>query len=55
MKFGNVRAANVVLLGALSKGLDKLSEEAWLEAVKISVKPKFIDLNIKAFKTGREI
>ncbi|OXU14513.1 indolepyruvate oxidoreductase subunit beta [Sedimentisphaera salicampi] len=54
-KLGNVRAANVVLLGALSKGLDKLSEEAWLEAVKISVKPKFIDLNIKAFKTGREI
>jgi indolepyruvate ferredoxin oxidoreductase, beta subunit len=50
---GNVKAANVVLLGALSKGLE-LSEQAWQEAIAISVKPKFKDLNIKAFKAGKE-
>ncbi|MFI4912852.1 MAG: indolepyruvate oxidoreductase subunit beta [Sedimentisphaeraceae bacterium JB056] len=50
---GTVKAANVVLLGALSKGLD-LSLDAWKEAIAISVKPKFKDLNIKAFDAGRD-
>ena len=53
-EIGNVRAANVVLLGALSKGLN-LSREAWVEAVSISVKPKFVDLNVKAFMAGLEM
>ena len=52
-KVGNVKAANVVLLGALSKGLD-LPKQAWLDAIELSVKPKFKDLNIKAFEAGFE-
>ncbi len=49
---GNVKIANVVLLGALSKGLD-LPLEVWKEAIKVSVKPKFVELNINAFEAGR--
>ncbi|MGE4286887.1 MAG: indolepyruvate oxidoreductase subunit beta [Phycisphaerae bacterium] len=51
-KLGNVKAANVVLLGAISNGLE-LADDAWIEAIKVSVKPKFIDLNIEAFMAGK--
>ena len=49
---GTERAANVVLLGATSVGLD-LPEETWLEAIRKTVKPKFIEVNLKAFTAGR--
>jgi len=51
-KLGNVKAANVVLLGAISNGLE-LADDAWIEAIKVSVKPKFVDLNIEAFMAGK--
>ncbi len=50
---GNVRAANVAVLGAISRGLD-LPREAWEEAVASIVKEKFRDLNLKAFEQGRK-
>ena len=49
---GDARAANVVILGALSTGLD-LSAEAWHEAIKGCVKPRFVDMNMQAFEKGR--
>lgn len=49
---GTEKAANVVLLGATSVGLD-LPEETWLEAIRKTVKPKFLDVNLKAFAAGR--
>lgn len=49
---GNLRAANTVLLGALSTALDFL-EEDWLETIKGFVPPKTIDINMKAFAEGR--
>jgi indolepyruvate ferredoxin oxidoreductase beta subunit len=52
-QLGNVRTANVVILGAMSNGLD-LPEEAWTQAVASSVKEQFRDLNIKAFLAGRQ-
>ena len=52
VELGNVKAANVVLMGGLSVGLD-LPLEVWHEAVKTSVKPKFLELNLKAFEEGR--
>lgn len=52
LKLGDIRAANTVLLGAISKGLD-LSMGAWHEAIASSVKPKLIDLNMMAFELGR--
>ena len=54
VELGNVKAANVVLMGGLSVGLD-LPLEVWHEGIKTSVKPKFLDLNIQAFNDGREM
>ena len=50
---GNVRAANTVLLGAVSKRLD-IAEEFWLKALEKMVPSKALDVNIRAFVTGRE-
>ena len=49
---GNIRAANLVILGAMSHGLD-LPLEAWLSAIKSSVAAKHLDVNLKAFDLGR--
>lgn len=51
-ELGNARAANSILLGALSTQLD-FSLDVWEVAIKKCVKPKFIDLNIEAFLFGR--
>ena len=53
---GNAKAMNVVLFGALVKamGLDKLGID-WEEQVRLNVKPKFVDLNIKALHAGMEL
>jgi indolepyruvate ferredoxin oxidoreductase beta subunit len=51
---GNIQAANIVLLGAVSQGLD-LPDEAWQEAIAVSVKEKFRELNLKAFEAGRSL
>ncbi len=48
---GNSKAVNVVLLGVLAKSSD-IAEEKWLEAVKKTVPPKFLDVNLKAFALG---
>jgi len=53
-ELGNIRAANIVLLGALSRGLD-LPLEAWEEAIGASVKEKHRDLNLRAFEIGRNV
>ena len=52
LEIGDLRTANIILLGALSKGLD-LPESAWREAIASSVKERFRDLNLKAFHIGR--
>ena len=54
LELGNIRAANIVLLGALSRGLD-LPTEAWVEAIESSVKEKQRDLNLRAFEIGRNV
>lgn len=51
---GNIKAANVVLLGALSKGLD-LPQQAWQTAITQCVKPQFLELNLAAFARGQEL
>jgi indolepyruvate ferredoxin oxidoreductase beta subunit len=58
---GNVKAANVVLLGALSALLEqggqaqaKLTPETWLNVITSRVPPKHVELNRKAFQAGRE-
>lgn len=49
---GSLQATNIVVLGAVSKGLD-LPNKAWQEAISASVKEKFRDLNLRAFEAGR--
>jgi len=49
---GDIRAANIVLLGAISQGLD-LALESWEKAIALCVKEKFLDVNRKAFAAGR--
>ena len=51
---GNVRAANTVLLGAVSKRLS-ISEEYWMKAVEKMVPAKAVDVNKRAFLLGREL
>ncbi len=52
-ELGNAKAANVVLLGALSKILGH-DAEPWLKVIEGRVPPKFIELNRKAFQAGRD-
>lgn len=50
---GNVRAANTVLLGAVSRKLD-IAEEHWMKALEKMVPSKALDVNRKAFQLGRD-
>ncbi|HML74884.1 MAG TPA: indolepyruvate oxidoreductase subunit beta [Anaerohalosphaeraceae bacterium] len=54
VELGNIRTANVVLLGALSTGLD-LPLEAWHKAIASCVKSQYVELNLKAFEEGRKM
>lgn len=53
-QLGNVKVANVVLLGAMSSLLD-MESDLWLEVIKRRVPPKFVELNEKAFQAGRDV
>lgn len=50
---GNIKAQNVVLLGALIRALN-IEDVEWNEVVKTLVPPKAIELNEKALKAGME-
>jgi indolepyruvate ferredoxin oxidoreductase beta subunit len=50
---GDARAANVVLLGAMSKFFE-IKEDLWLKTILGVLPPKVHDLNIRAFAAGRE-
>jgi indolepyruvate ferredoxin oxidoreductase beta subunit len=52
VELGNIRAANVILLGAVSTELE-LPIECWREAIAACVKPRYLDLNLQAFEAGR--
>jgi len=59
---GNVRAANVVLLGALSALMERqgltgaeLSADTWLNVIIQRVPPKYVELNRQAFNAGRQL
>ena len=60
-ELGNVRVANVVLLGALSALLEQeleagttLTPDLWLLVITERVPPKHVELNKRAFQLGRE-
>ena len=54
MEAGNARAANTVLLGAVSRRLD-IDEKFWLTALEKLVPKKALEINRKAFMLGRNL
>jgi indolepyruvate ferredoxin oxidoreductase, beta subunit len=53
LQLGDVRAANVVLLGAISKFFE-LNEDLWLKTILNYLPAKVHELNKKAFSAGRD-
>lgn len=51
---GNPRAANTVLLGAVAKRLT-IAEDHWIAAIEKMVPRKALEVNLKAFRMGREL
>lgn len=54
LKAGDVRAANTVMLGAVSKRL-QISDAIWQQALERMVPKKALEINLKAFAFGREL
>lgn len=50
-KAGNVKAANIILIGVLASTTD-IDKEIWLEAIRRTVPEKLQDINLKAFELG---
>ena len=48
---GSAKAVNIVLMGRLAKRFS-IPYEKWIEAIKSSVAPKFVEMNLKAFELG---
>lgn len=54
MELGNPKLVNTLLLGTVSNYLD-LPVEQWKKVIENSVPPKFKELNLTAFDTGRTL
>ena len=52
---GNIRAHNVVVLGALSSFIDEVSPEVWLDTIIEWVPKRYVEQNRRAFWAGREL
>ena len=50
-EIGNIKVINLIMLGALSQIIDSKPLN-WEEAIIESVKPQFLEINLKAFKLG---
>ena len=48
---GNAKAVNVVLIGVMAKNTE-IPYEEWVETIKTTVPPKFLEANLKAFDLG---
>ena len=48
---GNPKSVNIVLMGRLAKYFD-IPYDKWIDAIKVSVKPQFVEVNLKAFDLG---
>lgn len=53
-RLGNIKALNIVMLGLMAKST-KIDKETWHEAIRETVKEKFVDLNLKAFDEGYQM
>ncbi len=48
---GSIKAVNVVLIGVMAKSTN-IPYEVWIETIRTTVPPKFLDINLKAFELG---
>ena len=53
-RLGEIRTSNIVLIGCLSNFIP-IEEKFWIQSIKKNVPAKAIDVNIEAFKEGRQI
>ena len=53
MELGNPKCMNIVLFGAMSKALE-LYEIDWEEIIRQTVPAKFVELNLRAYRAGRD-
>src|SRR6056297_221152 len=53
LELGNIRVMNIIMLGVLVKqaGLESID---WEKEMKNLIKPRFVDINLKAFELGYE-
>ena len=52
MDLGNARCMNIVLFGAMTVALG-LDEIDWEEIIRETVPPKFLEMNLAAYRAGR--
>ena len=48
---GSIKAVNVVLIGVMARNTN-IPYEVWIETIRTTVPPKFLDINLKAFDLG---
>lgn len=48
---GTVKAVNIVLIGCFAKS-SNVDKQIWIDVIKETVPPKFLDINLKAFEIG---
>lgn len=51
-EIGNIKTVNVILIGALAKMMDNIEKQKWIDAIRATVKPQFVDVNLRAFEAG---
>lgn len=51
---GNAKSVNIVLMGRVAKYFD-IPYEKWIAAIEKTVKPKFVEINKKAFDLGYNV
>ncbi len=54
LEIGNARVFNTIIIGVAAKRMD-FSKEEWLQVIEITVPPKTVEINKKAFEAGYEL
>ncbi|MDO4753548.1 MAG: indolepyruvate oxidoreductase subunit beta [Bacillota bacterium] len=52
VELGNIKTMNIIILGALVKAMKLADKADWERLIKEQVKPKFHEVNIRAFQKG---
>ncbi|MGI6123204.1 MAG: indolepyruvate oxidoreductase subunit beta [Acetivibrionales bacterium] len=50
-KCGNTKSVNVVMIGVMAQH-SQIKKDVWVKAIEKTVKPQFLEVNLKAFEAG---